>query len=83
MDMRSINHQVRVNEWRETIAECRRSGKSVKEWCSENSIKTAKYYWLRVIRNESLALEHKSNNLQRLQSRKISHFKLTVTIPVQ
>ena len=57
MDMRSINHQVKVKEWRETIAECRRSEKPVKEWCSENCIKTSQYYyWLRVIRNESLAL---------------------------
>lgn len=61
--MRSINHQVKANEWREAIAQCRRSAKSVKEWCSENSIKTTTYYyWLRVIRNESLALAQ--NQLQ-------------------
>jgi transposase-like protein len=55
--MRSVNHQASVIEWRELIAECRRSGKSVKDWCAENSIMASKYYyWLRVIRNEALVL---------------------------
>ncbi|MBC8587508.1 IS66 family insertion sequence element accessory protein TnpA [Paratissierella segnis] len=57
MDMRSVNHQASLVEWRELIAECRRSGKSVKDWCAENSIIPSKYYyWLRVIRNETLVL---------------------------
>ena len=57
MNMRDVNHQVRVNQWRQVISECRKSGKSIRDWCKENSIKSSQYYyWLRVIRNESLAL---------------------------
>ncbi len=57
MDMRSLDHQAKVMEWRELISDCRRSGKTVKKWCDENSIRLSKYYyWLRVIRNESLVL---------------------------
>ena len=48
MDMRSINHQAKINEWKELISECRRSGKSINEWCEENTIKPSQYYyWLK------------------------------------
>lgn len=61
MDMRSLEHQANVKEWRELIAECRNSGKTVKDWCEENSVRPSKYYyWLRVIRSESLVLAGKS-----------------------
>ena len=61
MDMRSLEHQVNVKEWRELIAECRNSGKTVKDWCEENSVRPSKYYyWLRVIRSESLVLAGKN-----------------------
>lgn len=64
MDMRQVNHQVRVDQWRQVIAECRSSGQSIKEWCKEHSLKESQYYyWLRVIRNESLALVQKENRM--------------------
>lgn len=64
MDMRQVNHQVRVDQWRQVIAECRSSGRPVKEWCKEHSLKESQYYyWLRVIRNESLALVQKENRM--------------------
>lgn len=57
MDMRSVSHQVKVQEWREIISNCRNSSMPIREWCTENEIKPSQYYyWLRVIRNESLAL---------------------------
>lgn len=57
MDMRAVDHQIKVQEWRKIITECRNSGMSIKRWCSDNGIKPNQYYyWLRVIRNESLAL---------------------------
>ena len=66
MEMRSLNHQANVMEWRELAADCRRSGKTVLEWCSDNQIRPSKYYyWLRVIRNESLVLAQ--NKLQEAQ----------------
>jgi len=66
MDMRMVNHQVRVEQWRQVITECRSSGLPIKVWCKENAIKSSQYYyWLRVIRNESLALvQNESQILQ-------------------
>jgi len=61
MDMRSLNHQASLREWCVLISECRNSGKSVRNWCEENSILPSKYYyWLRAVRNESLVLAGKS-----------------------
>lgn len=66
VEMRSLNHQANVTEWRELVADCRRSGKTVLEWCRNNQIRPSKYYyWLRVIRNESLVLAQ--NKLQEAQ----------------
>lgn len=64
MDMRAINHQVKVQEWREIISECRNSGMPVRQWCTENNIRVNQYYyWLRVIRNETLALVPKESQI--------------------
>jgi putative transposase len=73
MDMRSMNHQAKINEWKELIAECRGSGKSVNEWCEENTIKPSQYYyWLRTIRNEVLVLAKKPDNAPQVQFTKVS-----------
>jgi putative transposase len=64
MDMRSLDHQTKVMEWKELITECRRSGKAVKEWCNDNSIKPSTYYyWLKVIRNEALVLTQSQSSV--------------------
>ena len=68
MDMRSVNHQAKMIEWKELITECRRSGKSVSEWCEENSIKpSVYYYWLRTVRNDALVLANKQDGVPQLQ----------------
>ena len=55
MDMRSVQHQALVNEWKERILTQRNSGQNVRQWCEKNGEKQANYYyWLRVIRNEVL-----------------------------
>ena len=55
MDMRSVQHQALVNEWKERILAQRNSGQSVRQWCENNGEKeTTYYYWLKVIRNEVL-----------------------------
>ena len=55
MDMRSVQHQALVNEWKERILAQRSSGQGVRQWCEKNGEKEANfYYWLRVIRNEVL-----------------------------
>ena len=53
--MRSIQHQALVNEWKNRILTQRNSGQNVCQWCQENGVKEANYYyWLKVIRNEVL-----------------------------
>jgi len=37
---------MRLNEWSKQIDECERSGKSVQQWCEENSIGYKNYYLL-------------------------------------
>ncbi len=55
MDMRRVQHEVLVEEWKQLITTCRTSGMSVSRWCRENEIKEGRYYyWLKVIRNEAL-----------------------------
>jgi hypothetical protein len=68
MDMRSVNHQAKMIEWKELITECRRSGKSVSEWCEENSIKPSQYYYcLRTVRNGEIVLANKQDGVLQLQ----------------
>ena len=55
MDMRSVQHQALVNEWKERILTQRNSGQNVHQWCEQIGVKEATYYyWLKVIRNEEL-----------------------------
>ena len=50
MNANEAKHKVRVAEWTERVRECRSSGMSVKAWCAEQGIKTARYYrWEREV----------------------------------
>ena len=39
-----LKREVKLREWSVRIAECRNSGKAVKEWCSEQGISVQTYY---------------------------------------
>ena len=53
--IKTTRHEILKEEWRAKIREHKESGLPVKQWCEENSIKSSQYYyWLRVIRQESL-----------------------------
>ena len=39
-----LKREVMLREWSARIAECRGSGKSVKEWCAEQGISVQTYY---------------------------------------
>jgi len=55
MDMRSVQHQALVNEWKNRILAQRNSGQNVRQWCENNGEKIGNYYyWLKVIRNDVL-----------------------------
>jgi putative transposase len=55
MDMRKVQHEAMVEDWKKIIIECRNSGLSAKQWCRQNNVKENRYYyWLNVIRNEAM-----------------------------
>ena len=63
MDMRRVQHEAMVDEWKQIIIECRNSGQPVIRWCKENNVKENRYYyWLNVIRNEALVKRHHKND---------------------
>ena len=46
----------RMEQWKQLILECRKSGLKVDEWCEQNNLSHhAYYYWLRKIRIAALA----------------------------
>lgn len=42
--LQTLNEQNKMAEWAGRIAECRNSGLSVKEWCSNHNLCTQTYY---------------------------------------
>jgi len=68
VDTKEMTHTYRLNQWTELIRECSSSGKTIKSWCTENSIRdSAYYYWLKKVRTvacESLPkLDPRSNQI--------------------
>jgi hypothetical protein len=52
LDTREVASQYRLTKWTELVSQCRSSGQTVAEWCAENHISEASYYyWLKKIRN--------------------------------
>ena len=57
MDMRSVQHEVVAQEWKQRIMDQRSSGLSVKKWCADQNVRESRYYyWLHVLRREEIAL---------------------------
>lgn len=53
--MKAAKHEIQKQQWREMIKRHKESGLTIRQWCEENNISHGKYYyWLRVIREESL-----------------------------
>ncbi|NNA37683.1 hypothetical protein HBO97_24595, partial [Pseudomonas lundensis] len=53
--MKYVQHEILVEKWRKVIAERMQSGMSVRPWCKERGMSEGQYYyWLKVIREESL-----------------------------
>jgi hypothetical protein len=68
MDMQDVRHQVAAREWQKRILEQRASGLNVKRWCVDNQIRENRYYyWLKVLRNEELALSKPTGIFAELQ----------------
>ena len=44
------NEQAKLAQWAQTVAQCRDSGLSVRQWCQENGINISSYYkWQRKV----------------------------------
>lgn len=55
MTIAQNKRQMKLGHWCHVIQACRTSGMSVSTWCQNNGIKIySYYYWLRIIREESL-----------------------------
>ena len=53
--MKTSRHEILKAKWAEIIKRHTGSNLSIRQWCDENQISTTQfYYWLRVIREESL-----------------------------
>lgn len=50
MELQKVKHELKVEEWRKLIYECRNSGQTVRAWCNERHISPQTYYrWQRVV----------------------------------
>lgn len=68
MDMRSVQHQVVTREWQQRILTQKSSGLSVRKWCADNNVQESRYYyWLKVLRNDELALSKPTGIFAELQ----------------
>jgi len=68
MDMRSVQHQVVAREWQQRILTQKSSGLSVRKWCADNNVQESRYYyWLKVLRNDELALSKPAGIFAELQ----------------
>lgn len=57
MNTNAMAKQYQLKQWEQTISECRSSGISVKEWCKQNNLTKANYYYrLRRVREAMLMI---------------------------
>ena len=50
MDVQKLTHEVRIQQWRKIVTDCRNSGKTIKAWCTENNINIKTYYhWQKTV----------------------------------
>lgn len=50
MELQKVKHELKVEEWRKLIYECRNSGQTIRTWCNERHISPQTYYrWQRAV----------------------------------
>lgn len=59
MTTREVKHSVRLQEWGQMVKRCQESGLTVAEWCTQNGLKPACYYYrLAQVRKALLSQDH-------------------------
>ena len=54
MGVQAVAHEIRLQQWRNLIKECRSSGKTRAAWCKENNINIKTYYrWQTIVAKEA------------------------------
>lgn len=54
MNARELKHMALLGEWKEKVAACRSSGKTVRAWCEEEGIAYKTYYnWEKAVLQEA------------------------------
>ena len=50
MELQKVKHELKVEEWRKLIYDCRNSGQTIRTWCKEHHISPQTYYrWQRAV----------------------------------
>lgn len=61
MNAKDAKHQINIQQWKTIIQDRYNSGLNVDEYCKQNGLtRHAYYYWLRIIREESIKKSEES-----------------------
>lgn len=67
MSLTKVKRQLKLSQWLSIIQACQSSGQTVTSWCAEHDVKPhAYYYWLKIIREQSLESLSHENSLIKL-----------------
>ena len=56
MELQKTKHQIKLEQWKHFVYECRHSELTVKEWCEKNHINEQTYYrWQKKVRESGTA----------------------------
>lgn len=76
-----VNQQQKLSEWAERVAECRKSGLSVRTWCQENGVCEQTYYrWQR--RLYDLAQNQQENRFAEVTPQALNRSDIAVTVQI-
>ena len=52
--VQKLTHEVRLQQWRQIVTDCRSSGQPIKEWCENHEINIKTYYhWQKQVYKET------------------------------
>lgn len=52
--VQKLTHEVRLQQWRQIVTDCRSSGQSIKDWCEKHEINIKTYYhWQKQVYRET------------------------------